>query len=68
MVENASGITEDERIFTVRGRAIENDGTLSDYEDIGYILQGDSEWTESLWGDERLFFTHTHVSDDLRNI
>ena len=30
-------------------------------------MQGDSEWTESLWGDERLFFSHISEVDDIRD-
>ena len=50
------------------GRAINDDGTLSEFEEIGKIVQGECEWTESLWGDERLFFGHSLVGSDLNDI
>ena len=49
------------------GRAINDDGTLSEFEEIGKIVQGDCEWTESLWGDERLFFSHNLITNDIRD-
>ena len=45
-----------------------NTGKLTDFEEIGRIRQGDSEWTESLWGDERLFFSHGTANNDVRDI
>ena len=32
------------------------------------IRQGDAEWTESLWGDERLFFSHSFMPNDIAEI
>ena len=51
-------------LFTVNAREIQDDGTLSDFQEIGNIIQGEAEWTESLWGDERLFFSHGFMPND----
>lgn len=67
LVENSQEIEEWDVLFTVRARGIDDDGTLSDFETIGEIVQGDAVWTESLWGDERLFFSHSVMTNDIRD-
>ena len=67
LVANSANISENDVLFDVYARAIDDDGTLSDFEMIGEIVQGDGEWTESLWGDERLFFAHNNFTHDYRD-
>ena len=66
MVYNSRQISPGDLLFTVKARELLDDGTLSDYNEVGHIVQGDAEWTESLWGDERLFFSHNFMPNDLR--
>lgn len=66
LIQNSQSITPGERLFTVNARAVLEDGSLSQFEKIGEIIQGDAPWTESLWGDERLFFSHTLISSDIQ--
>ena len=66
MVYNSRQISPGDLLFTVKARELLDDGTLSDYNEIGHIVQGYAEWTESLWGDERLFFGHNFMPNDLR--
>ena len=68
LVKKSKDINVDDILFTVRGRSIDRmTGQLSEFEEIGHILQGDAIWTESLWGDERLFFSHNMVLHDVRD-
>ena len=67
LVTNSASIAEDDVLFDVYARAVDADGTLSEFEFIGEITQGNSEWTESLWGDERLFFAHNSFTQDIRD-
>ena len=67
MIRNSANIDEGATLFTVNARAWLEDGTLSEFEPIGEIIQGDSPWTESLWGDERLFFGHGPIVYDIRD-
>ena len=69
LVENSAEINAGDVLFTVMARNIDpSTGELNDFEEIGLIRQGDSEWTESLWGDERLFFSHSNANNDVRDI
>ena len=68
LVWNANDhISPGDLLFTVKARELQDDGTLSHYHEIGQIVQGDAEWTESLWGDERLFFSHSFMPNDIRD-
>ena len=69
LVQNSADINAGDVLFTVMARNIDpSTGELNDFEEIGLIRQGDSEWTESLWGDERLFFSHNHIAPDIGEI
>ena len=69
MVNNSGDINEGDLLFTVKAWGLNDDFLLQEEPDvIGEILQGDSEWTESLWGDERLFFSHSNISNDFREV
>ena len=67
LIQNSQNISPGDRLFTVNARAVLPNGTLSNFETIGEIMQGNSIWTESLWGDERLFFGHTLISSDIQH-
>ena len=67
LVQSSQSINEWDVLFEVRARGMDADGTLSNFETIGEIVQGDAIWTESLWGDERLFFSHNIITNDIRD-
>ena len=67
LVDNSATINEGDKLFDVYAKTFNADGTMDDFEMLGEILQGDSEWTESLWGDERLYFAHGFQNYDWRD-
>ena len=68
LVENSVDIKLDDELFQVEARTFDPEtGEMTEFEEVGKILQGDAEWTESLWGDERLFFSHNFETNDLRD-
>ena len=69
MVNNSGDINEGDLLFTVKAWGLDDNFILQEEPDvIGEILQVGSEWTESLWGDERLFFSHSVISNDFREV
>ena len=69
LVANSQSIKENDVLFTVKARAFDPEtGKLTGYEEIGKVKQAAPGWTESLWGDERLFFSHNILHNDWRDI